>query len=144
MNRTNRVRGGAVFTTFLLALFASIVAGGVVAFIQIANVNPANPFFLERDPPEISWGQEPLGLGADAVPLTIEIKDTGIGLDEILVRISQNNTPRELLRKQQLGGIRSDTVKVTVDPKREKLRFRSSPSTVLFGVTEPAFQKISV
>ena len=118
MNRTNRVRGGAVFTTFLLALFASIVAGGVVAFIQIANVNPANPFFLERDPPEISWGQEPLGLGADAVPLTIEIKDIGIGLDEILVRISQNNTPRELLRKQQLGGIRSDTVKVTVDPKK--------------------------
>lgn len=117
-----RERGGALFTTFLLALFVSIIAVGLVTFIKVTSVNPANPFFLEQAPPEIAWVNEPLGLGADPLPVSIAIKDSGIGLDEVIVRLSQNNTPKELLHKTALGGIKGDTFTVTIDPKKLELR----------------------
>jgi len=122
MQRSRGAFGGAVFTTFLLTLFISIVAAGVMAFIHVSNVNPANPMFLEKSPPEISWAQEPLGLGADEVPVTIEVKDTGVGLDEVLVRISQNNTPKELIRKQRLGGVKTESLEIKIDSKKLGLR----------------------
>lgn len=38
-------RGGALFTTFLLALFVGIIVAGLLAFVKVTNVNPANPYF---------------------------------------------------------------------------------------------------
>lgn len=112
-----RERGGAVFTIFLTVLFFSIIGAGLFAFIQVANVNPLNPLFLENSPPEIELGDDLLGLGADPVSIPISVKDSGMGLDEITVRISQNNEPKELTKKKGLQGKGLEEFSVTINPK---------------------------
>lgn len=97
--RNSSQRGGAIYSTFLLIVAAGILASGVVAFIRFSHTNPLSPSFLEKTPPSISLKEAPLGIGADEVPLKIEISDPDAGLDEVIVRISQRNQPKELLRK---------------------------------------------
>lgn len=117
-----RERGGAVFTTFLTVLFFSIIGAGLFAFIQVAKVNPLNPLFLESNAPEIELGEDLLGLGADPVSIPISVRDAGIGLDEVTVRISQNNQPRELLKKKALQGNKSEEFTITINSKELGLR----------------------
>jgi murein DD-endopeptidase MepM/ murein hydrolase activator NlpD len=120
--RDARERGSAGFSVFLAILFFSILAGGPIAFSEIAKVNPFEPAFFEENPPNISWEREPLGLGADPVPVSIKVTDSGSGLDEVLVRISQNNQPRELARKRALGGSKSQGITIDINPKELGLR----------------------
>lgn len=117
-----RERGAAGFTTFLAILFVSIIAAGLIAFSEVTKINPFEPAFFEEEPPTISWVQEPLGLGADPIPVTIKVTDSGSGLDEVLVRISQNNQPRDLVRKRALGGAKSEEIKIDINPKELGLR----------------------
>lgn len=117
-----RERGGAVFTIFLTVLFFSIIGAGLFAFIQVAKVNPLNPLFLENTPPQIELGGDLLGLGADPIEVPISVKDSGIGLDEVTVRISQNNQPKELAKKKSLQGKASEEFTVTINPKELELR----------------------
>lgn len=117
-----RERGGAGFLTFLAILFVSIVAGGMIAFSEIAKVNPFERAFFEEDPPVITWVQQPLGLGADPVPVSIKVTDSGSGLDEVLVRISQNNQPRELARRRALAGSKAQDITISINPKELGLR----------------------
>lgn len=117
-----RERGGAGFTTFLAILFSCIVIGGLIAFSKITKVNPFESAFFEEAPPTIAWVQEPLGLGADPIPVAIKVTDSGSGLDEVLVRISQNNQPRDLVRKRALGGTKSEEITIDINPKELGLR----------------------
>ena len=117
-----RERGGVGFLAFLAILFFSIVAAGLIAFSELTKVNPFEAAFFEEDPPVISWTAEPLGLGADPVPVGIKVTDSGSGLDEVLVRISQNNQPHDLVRKRALGGIKAQDITINIDPKELGLR----------------------
>jgi len=115
-------RGAGGFLAFLVILFLSVVGAGLLAFSDITKVNPFEPAFFEEDPPVISWEKEPLGLGGDPVPLALKVTDSGSGLDEVLVRVSQNNQPRELARKRSLGGIKSQDITIQLNPKELGLR----------------------
>ena len=118
----DRERGGVGFLAFLAIIFFSIVAAGLLTFSEITKVNPFEAAFLEEDPPRISWIAEPLGLGADPVPVGITVTDTGSGLDEVLVRISQNNQPHELVRKRALAGSKAEDITININPKELGLR----------------------
>lgn len=112
-----------MFGIFNVSLFVSVLVAGLVTFIQITPANPLSPAFLEKDPPEIAWVEEPLGIGADPVTLKARITDWGAGLDEILVRISQKNQPQELLKRQiREGNVHEQEIEVTIDPKALDLR----------------------
>ena len=111
----DRERGAGGFLAFLAILFLSVVGAGLLAFSDITKVNPFEPAFFEEDPPVISWEKEPLGLGGDPVPLALKVTDSGSGLDEVLVRVSQNNQPRELARKRSLGGIKSQDITIQLN-----------------------------
>ena len=115
-------RGGGGFVAFLAILFFSIVAAGFLTFSELTKVNPFNSAFFEEDPPVITWEREPAGLGADPVPMALKVTDSGSGLDEVLVRISQNNQPRELVRKRALGGSPTQEITINLNPKELGLR----------------------
>ncbi|MEY4667443.1 MAG: hypothetical protein RL518_142 [Pseudomonadota bacterium] len=117
-----RERGSSGFLAFLAILFFSIVSAGLLAFSELTKVNPFEVAFFEEDPPVISWEREPNGLGGDPVPLAITVSDSGSGLDEVLVRISQNNQPKDLVRKRALGGIKSQSITINLNPKELGLR----------------------
>jgi hypothetical protein len=93
-------RGGAFYSTFLLMVAGGILGAGLIAFMRVSNTNPLKPSFLEKAPPSVTITEMPLGIGADEVPLKVEIKDPDAGLDEVIVRIAQRNQPKELLRKR--------------------------------------------
>jgi len=120
--RYQRERGGGVFVAFLLVLFISIVAGGLITFSHYMKVNPFEVAFFEEEPPVIVWEREPAGLGLDPVPMALKITDGGSGLDEVLVRISQNNQARELVRKRALRGSKSQEITIDLNPKELGLR----------------------
>lgn len=127
-------RGGVTFTLFLLSLFVGIVAVGVLGFMQISHTNPLSPFFLERTSPEITWLQEPVGFGADASNVSFEVLDDGAGLDEIVVRISQNNAPKAKQLKRitiDETGVSRQQVDVTIDPKALGLREGKAEISIL-------------
>jgi murein DD-endopeptidase MepM/ murein hydrolase activator NlpD len=116
-------RGSISFNLLLASLFVAIVAAGVGVFASVAHTNPLSPFFLETNPPVISWIQEPIGFGADPTAIALDVTDTGAGLDEVIVRISQNNTPKELKRIAIAApGTASTRIDITVDPKALGLR----------------------
>jgi murein DD-endopeptidase MepM/ murein hydrolase activator NlpD len=115
--------GLGVFGIFNVLLFVSVIVAGLVAFMQITPANPLSPAFLEKEPPEIAWIEEPLGIGADPITLKARITDSGAGLDEILVRISQKNQPQELLKRQiREGNVHEQEIEVKIDPKALQLR----------------------
>jgi murein DD-endopeptidase MepM/ murein hydrolase activator NlpD len=120
--RYERERGGGGFLAFLTILFFSIVAAGLLTFSELTKVNPFELAFFEEDPPNISWEREPAGLGGDPVPIALRVTDSGSGLDEVLVRVSQNNQPRDLVRKRALGGVKSQDITIDLNPKELGLR----------------------
>jgi hypothetical protein len=117
-----RERGGGGFLAFLAILFISVVAAGLLTFSEVTKVNPFELAFFEEEPPIITWEREPAGLGADPVPMALKVTDGGSGLDEVLVRISQNNQPRDLVRKRSLGGAKSQEITISLNPKELGLR----------------------
>ena len=119
----NAERGGAIFTVFLLCSFVGILAAGTFAFTLISHAAPWSPSFYEKDPPIIEWVQEPLGIGADQAPVKLKVSDSGAGLDEVLVRISQRNRPHELVkRKSGNETVRTQNIDLTIDAKALALR----------------------
>jgi murein DD-endopeptidase MepM/ murein hydrolase activator NlpD len=116
-------RGGAVFPLFLLVLFASILSVGTVAFTSISHTNPLHPTFLERSSPQMVWIDEPVGLGTDPTSVSLSISDDGAGLDEVIVRLVQNNQPQELQRTSfDEPGVSDIRIDLTIDPKKLELR----------------------
>lgn len=123
LSNRNSECGGAVFSVFLLAMFMSIVGAGIMAFSQLTHTNPLSPSFLEETPPELQWHEEPRGLGAEAAKLSLRVSDKDSGLDEIIVRISQKNQPRELVRKKfDSTQVKQETIDFMINPK--ELGFR--------------------
>ncbi len=115
--------GGAVFTAFLLTISAAILGAGVVAFTKLTHTNPLTPSFLEEQPPILAWNQELRGMGADPVTLALNAEDAGSGLDEVIVRIVQNNQPKELVRRSfDSTRTHKDIVEFSVNPKELGLR----------------------
>jgi murein DD-endopeptidase MepM/ murein hydrolase activator NlpD len=101
----------------------TIVGAGVVAFTQLTHTNPLTTAFVEETPPELSWQEGPRGLGAEPVKVVLTASDKDSGLDEVIVRVSQQNQPRELVRKKfGPGPIHDETIDVTISPK--ELGFR--------------------
>lgn len=94
-----------------------------MAFSQLTHTNPLSPSFLEETPPQLQWHEEPRGLGAEAAKLSLTASDADSGLDEIIVRVSQKNQPRELVRKKfDSPNIKQETIDFTINPK--ELGFR--------------------
>jgi murein DD-endopeptidase MepM/ murein hydrolase activator NlpD len=121
--RPDKELGGAVFSGFLIALSASIVGAGLIAFAQLTHTNPLSTNFIEEQAPTLEWNQDLRGLGLEPVTLTLRAQDAGAGLDEVVVRISQNNQPQELVRRSfREPSIRDETIEITVDPKTLGLR----------------------
>lgn len=124
--------GGAAFNMFLLILSVGLVGTGLVGFMQLTHTNPLSPAFLEDTPPALSWHEVPRGLGAEAVSIGLNASDSGSGLDEVVVRLVQNNVPKELIRKT-FGAERvlNETLEVTVSPKELDLREGNAELQVL-------------
>jgi murein DD-endopeptidase MepM/ murein hydrolase activator NlpD len=124
--------GGVVFGLFLLITAVSILGGGLFAFIKLTHTDPLSPSFLEDVPPAISWHDLPRGLGAEAVTIGLNATDNSSGLDEVVVRILQNNLPQELTRKT-FGTEKTlnETIEVTVNPKELDLKEGNAELQVL-------------
>lgn len=127
-NRSNRQRrselGGAVFSVFLLAVAGSILAVGTVAFSQLTHTNPLSASFLEDQPPRLEWSNAPRGLGAEPVTFAVSAHDEGAGLDEVVVRLTQNNRePIELARRTfKSAVVNSDNIELRIHPRELGLR----------------------
>lgn len=129
---SNHQFGGILFSGFLLATGVSILAVGTIAFARLTHTNPLKPSFIESTPPQISWHEEPRGLGAEPVVVAINAQDMGAGLDEVVVRIMQNNKPTELVRRAfGSATIHDETVEITVSPKDLGLREGNAELQVL-------------
>ncbi len=116
-------RGGAVFSLFLIIVFFGILTGGVVVFTMISHASPWSPSFYEHDSPTIEWVNEPVGIGADQAKATLRVSDSGAGLDEVVIRISQRNKPIELVkRKSGKQRVQNQEIDLTIDAKTLALR----------------------
>lgn len=115
--------GGVVFGLLLLVLGGGIIGAGLIAFMQLTHTNPLASGFLEDVPPALSWHEVPRGLGAEAVTVRLNVSDNSAGLDEVVVRIVQNNLPTELQRKT-FGPIKTlnETIEVSVNSKELDLK----------------------
>jgi murein DD-endopeptidase MepM/ murein hydrolase activator NlpD len=128
----NHQRGGALFGAFLVTVGASVLVAGTVAFSQLTHTNPLSPSFIESEPPQIAWQEAPRGLGAEPAILTIKMQDSGAGLDEVIVRLLQNNKPTELMRRTfGAATVRDETIEVTVNPRELGLREGNAEVQVL-------------
>jgi murein DD-endopeptidase MepM/ murein hydrolase activator NlpD len=124
--------GGVVFNLLLLVVAFSILGSGLVAFMQLTHTSPLSPSFLEDAPPVLAWHEVPRGLGAEAVTIRLNASDNGAGLDEVVVRILQNNLPKELTRKTfDSAPVLDDTIEVTVSPKELELKEGNAELQVL-------------
>lgn len=100
----------------------AILASGIVAFITVTQTNPLSASFLEDVPPTIAWHEVPRGIGAESVTIGLDVSDNGAGLDEVIVRIVQNNLPKELVRKTYpKTAILYETLSFDIDPKELQL-----------------------
>jgi murein DD-endopeptidase MepM/ murein hydrolase activator NlpD len=112
-----------VFPAFLLVVFIGTLGAGVVAFAELTHTNPVSSQFIEQSPPTLAWHETPRGLGSESVTIALTAQDSGAGLDEVVVRISQNNQPRELVRRSfGASAIHNETIEVTINPKELELR----------------------
>lgn len=107
-----------MFSLFLLTIAVSIIGAGIVAFTELTHTNPLSSTFLEESPPELQWIEEPRGIGAEPVTLSLTASDADSGLDEVIVRVSQKNEPKELVRKSfDAAGVHQETIDFTINPK---------------------------
>ena len=108
---------------FLLFTATSILGLGIWKFRELTGTNPLSQAFIEEVPPELSWHEEPRGLGAEPITLTLTASDKDSGLDEVVVRVSQQNQPRELLRRNfGVEAPHNETIEVVVNPKELGLK----------------------
>jgi len=129
---SNSNSGGILFSILLALVFTGIVVAGMAAFIRFTGTNPLSAAFTEEVAPQLQWHEEPRGLGAEPVRLTLTASDADSGLDEVVVRISQQNQSRELVRKKfSAPGVQNETIEVTVSPKELKFREGNAELQVL-------------
>lgn len=100
-------RGG--FGIFLLIIFTAVLAGGVVLFVWFTGTNPFRSEFIEEEGPTVTWLEEPNGIGTDPVPLKIQVHDSGAGVDEVIVRITQKNRRTTLYHESRIPPARGST-----------------------------------
>lgn len=92
-------RGGSLIRIVLLvALIAAAIPFAASGWSQLYRD------YLERTPPVIEVIENPRGVGLVPVSLRLALRDLGAGLDEVVVRVRQRNSSREILR-QRLGGV---------------------------------------
>jgi murein DD-endopeptidase MepM/ murein hydrolase activator NlpD len=116
-------RGGMYFLLFLLFSAISIIATGIVVFQRLTLTDPLSPLFLEQIPPKIELINPPKGLGNESVTLSVQVDDEQSGLDQLLIRIVQDNKAQELLRKNfQLPAPKTETIAAEIDPKKLGLK----------------------
>lgn len=131
-DESNANKGGILFGLLLALVFTGIIVSGVLAFIRFTGTSPLSATFTEETAPHLEWHEEPRGLGAEPVKLTLTAADADSGLDEVVVRISQQNQSRELVRKKfNTPGVRNETIEVTVSPKELKFREGNAELQVL-------------
>jgi murein DD-endopeptidase MepM/ murein hydrolase activator NlpD len=124
--------GGIAFSLMLLIVAGSIIGAGVVAFMQVTQTNPLSLSFIEDAPPSLAWHEVPRGLGAEAVTVGIQASDGGSGLDEVVVRIVQNNQSKELVRKTfGFNKVLNETIEASVNPKELELKEGNAELQVL-------------
>jgi len=121
-----------LYPLLLTITFAGIVTAGTVTFMKFTGTNPLSLTFIEETPPDVRWHEEPRGLGSEPVKLTLTASDVDSGLDEVVVRISQQNQSKELARKKfSSAGVLDETIEVTVSPKDLKFREGNAELQVL-------------
>ncbi|MFO0417383.1 MAG: hypothetical protein ACK5Y6_08855, partial [Pseudomonadota bacterium] len=129
---TQAQRGLAAFTLLLLIVSASIIGVGITAFMRLTHTNPLSSNFLEEAPPSLTWHEQPRGLGAETVNLALTANDEGAGLDEVVVRVVQNNQPRDLVRKTfGTTRVNNETIDIAVSPKELGLKEGNAELQVL-------------
>ncbi len=124
--------GGIAFSLMLLIIAGSIIGAGLVAFMQLTQTNPLSLSFIEDAPPSLAWHEVPRGLGAEAITIGINATDLGSGLDEVIVRIVQNNQSRELTRKKfGFSKVPNETIEALVNSKELELKEGNAELQVL-------------
>lgn len=130
--RCNPQRGGVVFGLLLVATIATILGAGVVAFTHLTQINPLSPVFLEESPPSLEWHEVPRGLGPESAVINLSASDNASGLDEVIVRLIQNNIPKEILRRK-FGAERilNETIQFKLNSKELELKEGNAELQVL-------------
>jgi murein DD-endopeptidase MepM/ murein hydrolase activator NlpD len=121
---TRRAEAGSISFAQCSMLFSlAIIAVGAYSFREITHANPFSPFFWEQNAPTVEWIDEPLGIGADEASMQLLVRDQGAGLDEVVIRISQKNAPKELAREKiTTSGEAERTVTFKINAKKLELR----------------------
>jgi murein DD-endopeptidase MepM/ murein hydrolase activator NlpD len=129
---TNNQRGGIVFGLLLVVTIATILGGGVVAFTHLTQINPLSPVFFEEAPPLLEWHEVPRGLGPESAVISLSAADNASGLDEVIVRLIQNNIPKEILRRK-FGAERilNETIQFKLNSKELELKEGNAELQVL-------------
>ena len=88
------IYGAALFSGLILAL---------LLFVGAKRISNSLSFF-EIEPPKITiLSKEVRGLGRKPVSFVLSLSDLSSGLDEIVIRVEQNNNSKEVLRKRLEG-----------------------------------------
>ena len=83
----------------IVVLFAAALT---VAFVFWVNIYQS---FLETSAPIITLSDVPRGIGITPVTVIVDLNDDGAGLDEVVIRLRQRGSSRELLRRSLEGKI---------------------------------------
>lgn len=93
--------GGVLGALVLILAFALAAAVGSAFFFgssRTVDALASHIKFLEREDPEIEILEAAHGLGAAPASFRFEITDSGMGLDEVVVRVIQKNVAKEIQR----------------------------------------------
>lgn len=102
----------------LVAVLLFLVGAIAVVLVALKGWKTVYDRYFERTPPEITLdAQQPRGIGISPVAMSFTVSDAGTGLDEVVVRIHQRGSSREILRRSLKGDHQAE---ISIDFPGEK------------------------
>lgn len=103
----------------VLILIIGAAAGAIVVLGQRNTIGLLSKHikFLERDDPEIDIIEASDGLGANPASFRFGVTDSGMGLDEVVVRVIQKKVAREIARASFKG---EHSIELPITLRQEK------------------------
>jgi hypothetical protein len=113
---------------FLIQLFfaALIVASGMFGGFMYYRIGKVSMDFFEKNPPKAELAQTLVGVGFEPKNVTINLSDEQSGLDQIIVRVAQENLSPIILKQDFTIDTKDKSVSVTINAKELGLKEGSS------------------
>ncbi|NMC63916.1 MAG: hypothetical protein GYA55_12200, partial [SAR324 cluster bacterium] len=111
-----------------VALYIVIICGGYIFLYLHGYIGPD---FFERTPPEIEVIQEPKGIGLLPTRLQFLVRDSGAGLDEVVVRAQQAKRKLDIFSQYYHEKNKEDRISIDISGKEQGLREGSVAFSIL-------------